>query len=230
MAAWQDGRDGTVTAGRLGQGSHVHEEEEMPHELTQEGQTALVIDRSRFVGLSVRLERADPLSALTDMAERVPGAGHYCYGARWSAAQERADDAGEPQGTAGVPILSVLRQHDLVHTLIVVARYYGGIKLGRQGLYRAYRATAELAVAAGVPRPVKSLARLRITVEYNAYERFQRWLTTVAHRATRAPWFDTEAHWEGWVEGLPPDVLRSLEQALSKNPEAAVLETRQGVL
>lgn len=202
----------------------------MPQGLTDEGYAEFVVDRSRFVGLSVSLKTAAAYPALQAIQQRLADATHYCYAFRWTAGEERADDAGEPQGTAGIPILSVLRQQDLIHTMVVVARCYGGIKLGRQGLYRAYRTVAEQAVAAGHPLPLRTLVRLRIAMDYSAYDQFRHWLTPMPHQETREPWFDTKAHWEGWVEGRPPTIVDALEKTVSQNLTADVLDTREGVL
>src|SRR5262249_55228929 len=86
------------------------------------------------------------------IAEAHPRATHCCYAYRVDAssvAVERSDDAGEPAGTAGAPILSVIRGRGLGHLLVVVVRYFGGTKLGRGGLIRAYRDAARAAVDAG---------------------------------------------------------------------------------
>ena len=70
---------------------------------------------------------------------------HYCWAFRLFAAgdiRQRSSDAGEPSGTAGKPILRAIEGTDLFDTAVVVVRWYGGIKLGTGGLWRAYRDTA----------------------------------------------------------------------------------------
>lgn len=87
--------------------------------------------------------------ALNAIARRSPDATHHCWAWRLGAPpRERSSDAGEPAGTAGVPILQVLRGAGLSDTLAVVARWFGGTKLGKGGLARAYAAAAREAVAA----------------------------------------------------------------------------------
>ena len=80
--------------------------------------------------------------------EIYPKANHHCWAYRigTGTALEHCSDAGEPSGTAGRPILGVIKRHELTNTLIVVTRYFGGIKLGVRGLIDAYKAAAELAV------------------------------------------------------------------------------------
>lgn len=68
---------------------------------------------------------------------------HICFAYRISGDQFRFSDAGEPAGTAGRPILTMLEKYDLEQTVLVVTRYFGGIKLGKGGLSRAYAQCAE---------------------------------------------------------------------------------------
>lgn len=94
---------------------------------------------------------------LQSLEREFPDATHHCWAWRLgSPARERSSDAGEPSGTAGVPILQVLRGADLADAVAVVVRWFGGTKLGKGGLARAYagaarEALAGLAVASRVP-------------------------------------------------------------------------------
>ncbi len=105
--------------------------------------------RSRFIG-SVRmaLSADEAADMIKKFPELYPKANHHCWAYRIgsAAALEHCSDAGEPSGTAGRPILGVIKRYELTNTLIVVTRYFGGIKLGVRGLIDAYRAAAELAV------------------------------------------------------------------------------------
>lgn len=84
------------------------------------------------------------------MRKEHPSANHHCYAWRLGADKElyRANDDGEPSGTAGRPILSVIRSKELSNILIVVVRYFGGTLLGANGLINAYRDCAEEAISA----------------------------------------------------------------------------------
>lgn len=94
---------------------------------------------------------------LQSLEREFPDATHHCWAWRLgSPARERSSDAGEPAGTAGVPILQVLRGAGLADAVAVVVRWFGGTKLGKGGLARAYagatrEALAGLAVASRVP-------------------------------------------------------------------------------
>lgn len=96
-------------------------------------------------------------AVLEGLARRFPDATHHCWAWRLGPdARERSSDAGEPSGTAGIPILQVLRGAGLSDAMAVVVRWFGGTKLGKGGLARAYAAAtrealAGLPVAARVP-------------------------------------------------------------------------------
>jgi uncharacterized YigZ family protein len=102
-------------------------------------------------------------ASLAGLARRYPDATHLCWA--WRLGQpprERSADAGEPAGTAGVPMLQVLRGAGLSDALAVVARWFGGVKLGKGGLARAY-AGAVRAALEGLPIE-RRLSRVRLTL------------------------------------------------------------------
>lgn len=108
--------------------------------------------RSRFIG-SVRTAATAEEAAeiIKGFPEIYPKSNHHCWGYRIGTGAmplEHCSDAGEPAGTAGRPILGVLKKFELTNTLIVVTRYYGGIKLGVRGLIDAYKHAAEIAAEA----------------------------------------------------------------------------------
>ncbi|HBN81058.1 MAG TPA: YigZ family protein, partial [Ruminococcaceae bacterium] len=104
--------------------------------------------RSRFIGCAkpVGTEK-DALSFLNTIRSKHWDASHnvYAYALR-SGQLRRYSDDGEPQGTAGIPVLDVLVKSGLVDTAVVVTRYFGGVLLGAGGLVRAYSHAASLAV------------------------------------------------------------------------------------
>jgi uncharacterized YigZ family protein len=117
---------------------------------------------SRF--LAVVTPAADETAAkkiLAELRQRHPDATHHCWAWRLGRPpQERSSDAGEPAGTAGVPILQVLRGAELSDVLAVVVRWFGGTKLGKGGLARAYAgATREAVAALKVARRVPTVRR-----------------------------------------------------------------------
>ena len=112
--------------------------------------TEIVIKRSRFIG-SVRtvLSPEEASELIKEFPILYPKANHHCWAYRvgTDSPLEHCSDAGEPAGTAGRPILGVIKRHMLDNTLIVVTRYFGGIKLGVRGLIDAYGESAEQAAS-----------------------------------------------------------------------------------
>lgn len=103
--------------------------------------TEKVIERSRFITTSKHVEGEEEAKAFVEEVRRqYRDATHNCYAyvADTLGNLLRFSDDGEPQGTAGMPMLDVLRQKKLMQTAVVVTRYFGGIKLGAGGLLRAY--------------------------------------------------------------------------------------------
>ena len=91
---------------------------------------------------------------------------HHCSAGRLRGGVSRANDAGEPSGSAGAPILAAIEGAGLVDTMVIVTRWYGGTKLGVGGLVRAYGEAAALALE-GAPRRVGTIAvRLRVAYPY----------------------------------------------------------------
>ena len=110
-----------------------------------------VIERSRFISTIARVETADEAKAFVDgVKKEFPDATHNCYAyITERGGYSRYSDDGEPSGTAGAPILEVIKGASLYDTAIVVTRYFGGVKLGTGGLVRAYSGGASDAVKAG---------------------------------------------------------------------------------
>jgi uncharacterized YigZ family protein len=106
-------------------------------------------------------------AGLAALVRRFPDATHHCWAWRVGAPpRERGSDAGEPAGTAGVPILQVLRGAGLSDVLAVVVRWFGGTKLGKGGLARAYAGAAREALA-GLPVVTRvPVVRLTVRVPY----------------------------------------------------------------
>ncbi len=134
-----------------------------------------VISRSRFVSTIGRVETVEAARAfIASVQAEMPDANHHAYAyiiGHGASVIEGMSDAGEPSGSAGPPILALLRGSGLGDTIIVVSRFFGGTKLGVGGLVRAYSDAARL-VLNGVKREHK-IPRCVLTLEapYALYER-----------------------------------------------------------
>lgn len=118
------------------------------------GESELVIQKSRFLTYVKRVEtEEEALEFIQEIKKIHHSATHNCsaYLIGEHDQIQKANDDGEPSGTAGVPMLEVLKKQNLKDTVVVVTRYFGGIKLGGGGLIRAYgKATSEGIAATGV--------------------------------------------------------------------------------
>lgn len=109
----------------------------------------LFIQKSRFIGYVQRVETEDEAKKfIQEIKKKHYDATHNCSAYMIGEHDEiqKANDDGEPSGTAGIPILEVIKKLQLKDTAVVVTRYFGGIKLGAGGLIRAYGKTAKKAI------------------------------------------------------------------------------------
>lgn len=98
----------------------------------------LLINKSKFITLFYQVDNLTEINKiLKDTKSQYKAATHYCY-AYIIDNEIKASDDGEPSGTAGLPILNILKKENINHVLCIVIRYFGGIKLGAGGLVRAY--------------------------------------------------------------------------------------------
>jgi len=110
----------------------------MPQTIETAVHHELLIKKSRFIAcVQPMTDRASAQKIVAELWEQHPGAAHVCW-ALLAGGQSAAVDDGEPSGTAGRPMLDVLRHQDLEGVLATVVRYFGGVKLGAGGLVRAY--------------------------------------------------------------------------------------------
>jgi len=134
------------------------------------GESEIIISKSRFITYVERAETEEEAISFIDKIKKMhSNATHNCscYMIGEHDQIQKANDDGEPSGTAGVPMLEVLKKQGLKDTVVVVTRYFGGIKLGGGGLIRAYgKATTEgIAAANVVERKLHHI--LKVAIDYN---------------------------------------------------------------
>lgn len=138
-----------------------------------------VIERSRFIANCAHAESEEEAKTfIAGVRAEHALATHNCFAfiADQSGNLQRFSDDGEPQGTAGIPILEVIKSKKLVQTAVVVTRYFGGIKLGAGGLVRAYAgACADVLAAADIRlfRPCRAMA---LSVGYEHFDALKKFL------------------------------------------------------
>ena len=132
--------------------------------------------KSEFIGYIKRVTTEEEAKEfITEIKSKHKDARHNCwaYIIGQNKNIQRYSDDGEPQGTAGIPILEVIKKNDLTDCAVVVTRYFGGILLGESGLTRAYTKGAVIAInAAGTVEKVLGL-RIAIDVDYDLYGKIQ---------------------------------------------------------
>lgn len=138
----------------------------MPQTLAGPAHAELVIKKSRFIACVQPVDdRAQAQALVAALRAEHPQAAHVCW-ALLAGGQSAAVDDGEPGGTAGLPMLAVLRHQDLDGVLATVVRYWGGTKLGAGGLVRAYTDAVATALQGAVKLPRRRLAHLRCRLPY----------------------------------------------------------------
>jgi len=133
----------------------------------------LIEKRSRFLADIRPLQtEAECAAFVAEKRAQHHDARHHCWACvlRQGGVLRYSDD-GEPQGTAGVPMLEVLRREDLTDVAVVVTRYFGGILLGAGGLSRAYSHSAKLAVDAARRVHMRLCAQVMLELPYSLYDR-----------------------------------------------------------
>lgn len=139
----------------------------------KEASDEYIVKKSRFIGYVKPVSsKQDALDFIARISKMNWDATHnvYAYVLREEGIKKFSDD-GEPQGTAGMPVLDVIEKNSLTDVCIVVTRYFGGIMLGAGGLVRAYSHSASIALSAGEIVKKAMCARLKITCDYTFYGR-----------------------------------------------------------
>ena len=138
----------------------------MAFTLSAPAHSDLTIKKSRFIGCVQPMpDRASAQAHVDALWQQHPGAAHICW-ALLAGGQSAAVDDGEPGGTAGRPMLEVLRHHDLEGVQATVVRYFGGVKLGAGGLVRAYTDCVAQALLSASKVPLQRMTTLHCLVPY----------------------------------------------------------------
>jgi len=162
--------------------------------IKKEGSAEIIIQKSRFIGYVKRVETEEQAqSFVQDIKKRHHNATHNCsaYIIGEHDQIQKANDDGEPSGTAGLPILEVLKTQNSKESAVVVTPYFGGIKLLAGGLIRAYRnTTSETIRETGVVRR-QLMQGFSITVDYSLLGKFENILRNSEHILKKINYLDT---------------------------------------
>ena len=146
--------------------------------ILKNGMAEFTVQRSRFIAYAAAVKSEDESRAFLSRIRKEHYDARHCCSA-WilgaDGARQKSSDDGEPGGTAGMPILEVLKRRELTDAMIVVVRYFGGIKLGAGGLTRAYAHAAAIGLDAATLARRILLRRLNVTVGYETLSSVEHW-------------------------------------------------------
>ena len=149
------------------------------------GEDEIIINKSRFIGYSCPLNSEDEaIDFINLIKSKHKDANHnvYAYVFGDDSNIQRFSDDGEPSGTAGIPVLEVIKKEGLRNLVVVVTRYFGGIKLGGGGLIRAYTKGAKIALDAGIICEMTLHEKIRIILPYTLFGKIENYLMTNNYR------------------------------------------------
>ncbi len=127
----------------------------------------LIVKNSRFIAILHPIIKEEQVKDLLVNAKaKYPKATHYTYAWRIGVKEKSSDDK-EPSGTAGIPILNVLQKQEMTNILVIIVRYFGGIKLGTGGLIRAYSTKCKEALKHSTILKLVPAKKVIITTDYN---------------------------------------------------------------
>ncbi len=143
------------------------------------GSKEIVINKSRFIAVATPIEsEIEALEIIQRVKKEHIHANHNVYAYQLGEKDEiqRASDDGEPSGTAGKPVLEVIKKENLKNTLIIVTRYFGGIKLGSGGLIRAYAQSAKEGILAAKKGYNLLMNKTLISFDYTYHGKIENFL------------------------------------------------------
>ena len=159
----------------------------------ENGTASYEIQKSRFIAYTSHVEtEAEARDFVTAIKKKHFDARHNCsaWVLKADSSQQKSNDDGEPGGTAGNPILEAIKQHGLTNVVVVVTRYFGGIKLGAGGLIRAYSHTASLGLEATPCLEVKPFCLMEAEMDYSLLGTVENWIRNKELRTGETAYLD----------------------------------------
>ena len=144
--------------------------------LHQYGEDKYIVEKSTFIGYAKPIKtEEEAVEFINEIKKKHKDATHnvWAYTVGENMNIQRYSDDGEPQGTAGIPTLEVIKKEDLRDVVVVVTRYFGGIKLGAGGLVRAYTKGAKVGIEAGIVIEKVKYTEVKIKIDYNLLGKIQ---------------------------------------------------------
>ena len=189
---------------------------DIPHSyitIANEFRTEYIIEKSRFIATIAPVSTEEEAQAFIQrISKEFWDATHNCtaYAIGPRQEQQRSSDNGEPSGTAGKPMLEVLKKTTITNVAVVVTRYFGGIKLGAGGLIRAYSHSVANAVQEGPKLLIAPRQIVSLTIDYSYFGSVERQLQTLG--LSYQPSFTDTISLEIYVE---PNFVSDLETTIT---------------
>ena len=189
---------------------------DIPHSyitIANEFRTEYIIEKSRFIATIAPVSTEEEAQAFIQrISKEFWDATHNCtaYAIGPRQEQQRSSDNGEPSGTAGKPMLEVLKKTTITNVAVVVTRYFGGIKLGAGGLIRAYSHSVAKAVQEGPKLLIAPRQIVSLTIDYSYFGSVERQLQTLG--LSYQPSFTDTISLEIYVE---PNFVSDLETTIT---------------
>lgn len=141
---------------------------------SQNEQIEYVVKKSKFVAYCFNVQSIKDINTLLqNIKQKHTDATHICYAFELITNEQKCVDDGEPSGTAGKPILDCIKKQKLKNVLIVVVRYFGGIKLGAGGLTRAYSKSASLVLEKCKKRQLEQVVTINFNLSVKDYNKIK---------------------------------------------------------
>ncbi len=182
-----------------------------------QAESLLVIHKSKFLGLAVNVSSVEEANAALEcLRKQYWDATHNCYAyiIGHENPLEKASDDGEPGGTAGMPMLDVLKKNGLTDILVVSTRYFGGVKLGAGGLTRAYAASVSETLQQAKIVRYEPCEIYRENVEYDIWARLEPKLAAAGAMVLKQEYLDKVHLTIGLMEPHKTAVFALLKEAL----------------
>ncbi|WP_042276818.1 YigZ family protein [[Clostridium] dakarense] len=176
------------------------------------GMDEIIIDKSTFIGYAKPIKaEEEAVEFVNEIKKKHKDATHnvWAYTVGPTMNIQRYSDDGEPQGTAGIPTLEVIKKEDLRDVVVVVTRYFGGIKLGAGGLVRAYTKGAKVGIEAAKVIEKVSYRQVGIKIDYNQLGKVQNEIMNMGY-------FIKDTIYEDNVEILVYSRVNEVEALVSK--------------
>ena len=176
------------------------------------GMDEIIIDKSTFIGYAKPIKtEEEAVEFVNEIKKKHKDATHnvWAYTVGPTMNIQRYSDDGEPQGTAGIPTLEVIKKEDLRDVVVVVTRYFGGIKLGAGGLVRAYTKGAKIGIEAAKVIEKVSYNQVGVKIDYNQLGKVQNEIMNMGY-------FIKDTIYEDNVEILVYSRVNEVEALVSK--------------